>query len=186
VFWEEGAAIDLGNLGGTFFFEATAINNETQVVGFSDLPGDTMFHAFLWQDGLMHDLGALSGDSVSFASAINNRSQIVGTSCLDAFFTNCGAFLWQNGTMLDLNNLISGSNLFLVQAIGINDRGQIAGFTADFHAFLATPRNGDTAGESAKPATQRKNVVLPENVRKMLRLRVGRYHTGGWPSPPRG
>ena len=173
VLWEEGAAIDLGNLGGTFFFEATAINNQSQVVGFSDLPGDTMFHAFLCQDGLMHDLGALSGDSVSFASAINNRSQIVGTSCLDAFFTNCGAFLWQNGTMLDLNNLISGSNLFLVLAIGINDRGEIVGSTADFHAYLATPCDDNTGGcaESAQGtamANRNRSVVLHEKMRERL------------------
>lgn len=182
VFWEDGHATNLGNLGGTFFFEATAINNLSQIVGFSDLPGDTTFHAFLWQGGPMLDLGALPGDSASFASAINNRGQIVGTSCLDEFFTNCGAFLWQNGTMLDLNALISGPNLFLVQAVGINDRGQIVGFTPDFHAFLATPCDatvgacGNSTQAAVSPLRDR-SVVLPENVRQHI-LRGLRFGFG--------
>jgi hypothetical protein len=70
-----------------------------------------------------------------------------------------------------------------VQAIGINDRGQITGFTADIHAYLATPcdeehaNNGgcNDGAEGKSTATQRPNVFLPENVRKMLRQRLGRY-----------
>ena len=41
---------DLGNLGGNSFDEGVDINNQGQVAGFSSLPGDTTFHAFLWTE----------------------------------------------------------------------------------------------------------------------------------------
>jgi uncharacterized membrane protein len=41
---------------------------------------------------------------------------------------NCRAFLWQGGVMTDLNSLIpAGSDVFLIQAHDLNDRGQIVG-----------------------------------------------------------
>jgi len=73
--------------------------------------------------------------------------------------------------------------LFLLDAISINSRGQIAGFTLqtstdEVHAYLATPSHGNGTGESATLATRgatskSRKVVLPENVRKMLRQRLG-------------
>jgi probable HAF family extracellular repeat protein len=52
LLWEKGKATDLGNLGGLTGQAggniALDINNQGQVVGNSDLPGDTTFHAFLW------------------------------------------------------------------------------------------------------------------------------------------
>jgi len=106
------------------------------------------------------------------------------------------AFLWQNGVMTDLNTLIpADSPMFLLEAQGrINSRGQIAGFasltgTDEVHAFLATPSHGHGAGENAtlaaRGATNKSpKVVLPENVRKMLRQRLGsRYHIPGLGAP---
>jgi len=181
VLWEKGLAKDLGNLGGTFNFEGTSINNNSQVVGFSDIAGDATFHAFLWQDGVIADLGTLSGDFLSFASAINNGGQIVGTSCADSMCASSRGFVWQNGAMLDLNTLISGSNLVLANATGINDRGEIVGFTADFHAFLATPCDDrDVDGEGCQgsgeviAAGQPARATLPESLRQRL-LRRWRF-----------
>ena len=186
VLWENGKAIDLGNLGGTSFMalEATDINNQSQVVGFSDLPGDATFDAFRWQNGAMSDLGTLPGDFGSLASAINDQGQVVGTS-FDAS-GNLRGFIWQNGTMTDLNTLsAAGSPLFLLQATGINSRGQIVGqalqtSSGEMHAFLATPEDGDVASGTAAASAatgQKPHVVLPENVRKMLwqRLRFNRF-----------
>jgi probable HAF family extracellular repeat protein len=131
----------------------TDINNLGQVVGNSNLPGDTTYHAFLWkkafpwEKGVMHDLGTLPGDVASDADGINNLGQVVGGS-FDAE-GNGRAYLWQNGVMTDLNTLIpADSPLYLYEASGaINDHGQIGGVAlvtsgehrGEYHAFLATP-----------------------------------------------
>src|ERR1700680_5144193 len=52
--------IDLGTLGGPFS-QAFGINDKSEVVGYSSLPGDRVVHAFLWRKGVMTDLGTLSG-----------------------------------------------------------------------------------------------------------------------------
>src|SRR5439155_11434119 len=182
VLWQHGTVIDLGNLGGTVTNEPNNINNQGQVVGFSDLPGDTSFHAFLWtEDFGMQDLDTLPGDVFSGGDGNNDKGQIVGFSC-NADFSMCRAFLWQNGTMTDLNTLIPATSpLSLVEAFSINSRGEITGLAVDqttdeTRAFLAMPENRETAGSAPPDAaaeTSRPNVVLPENVRKMIRQRPG-------------
>jgi probable HAF family extracellular repeat protein len=184
VLWPNGpngGVIDLGNLGGTVNI-AGGINNKTQVVGQADVPGGT-HHAFLWQGGVMTDLGSLPGLPTSFATQINNQGQVVGVS-QDANGNDSSsvAFLWQNGVMTDLNTLIpAGSPLFLMEAEGINDRGQIAGFghlsNGEHRGFLLTPcdeqhaNDGCQEGENA--TGERPKVVLPESVREQLRQRRG-------------
>jgi probable HAF family extracellular repeat protein len=184
VLWQNGRVTDLGSLGGTVNF-ADDINNQGQVAGFSNLPGDATIHAFLWENGVMRDLGTLPGDFSSSGDGINSKGQVVGGSCDEA--ENCRAFLWQDGVMTDLNTLIpADSPLFLIEATGtINSRGQIAGFalqksTGEIHAFLATPleeEEEEAGAQSAPPAvlsvtSQSSKVVLPENVRKMLKQRL--------------
>lgn len=197
LLWQNGRATDLGNLGGTIHNLAEDINNQGQVVGISGLPANTdlSFHAFLWHNGVMTDLGTLPGDVASAADGINSKGQVVGGS-LDTN-GNERAFLWQNGVMTDLNTLIpADSPLFLIEATGnINSHGQIAGFalqtsTDEIHAFLATPSNGFAASENTTPAARGESsrspkVVLPENVRKVLRQRLARrFHIPG-PWTPR-
>jgi len=172
VLWEHGKVKDLGNLGGAFSNVAYAINNHGQVVGISDLTGDTTAHAFFWQNGTLTDLGTLPGDFFSVAFSINNRGQVVGESC-DVNF-NCRAFLWQNGVMVDLNTLTSSdSSLYLLSANDVNDRGEIVGQAYDQSngsgpAFLAKPSpNGIVAIQS--PSQERVKLILPESVRQGLR-----------------
>jgi probable HAF family extracellular repeat protein len=163
LLWETGTVTDLGNLGGTgqgMGNFAHSINNQGQVVGFSDLRGNANFHAFLWASGTgMQDLGTLTGDVNSLANALNDVGDVVGVS-LDANF-NPRAFLWENGTMTDLNSLIpANSPLSLLLACGINSSGQIVGFavtsTGEGHGYLLTPSNGATNSTSA--------VVTPLNL----------------------
>jgi len=74
----------------------------------------------------MTDLGTLG--STSHAEAINSRGQVVGRSRLgDPSTILQHAFLWEEGgPMLDLNTLIpAGSNLQLIDAYNVNDRGEI-------------------------------------------------------------
>jgi uncharacterized membrane protein len=141
------------------------------------------------------DLGVLPGFFASGAAGINIKSQIVGQSC-NADFSSCIAFFWQNDLMMDLNNLVpAGSPFVLFEPTSINARGEIVGAgldtnTFEVRAFLATPcgeDHGDSECEdegegegtalSGGETSQRPNVVLPENVRKMLRQPLGSpYH----------
>jgi len=187
--WQHGTVTDIGNLGGTMGNIPQDINNRSQVVGYSDLPGDVAIHGFHWQNGKMIDLDTLPGDFLSFASGINDDARVVGQSC-DVNF-NCRAFVWQKGVMMDLNTLIpASSGLFVLGAFSINSGGQIAGLafqanTSEVHAFLANPMqdNGDggtALSEAQINADGAPNVTLPENVRKLLReLSTKRHHFRG-------
>ncbi len=147
LLWENGVVTDLGSLGGpagTFGGNhACAINNKGQVVGHSDLTGDTTFHAYVWtRETGMKDLETLPGDFASLALGINDKGEIVGAS-LSATFSE-RAVLWENDVMTDLNTLIpANSALYLQQAESINASGQIVGFgvtsAGAVHGFLATP-----------------------------------------------
>jgi probable HAF family extracellular repeat protein len=207
VLWQHGTVTDLGTLGGMMFNAGNAINNKGQVVGQSDLPGDTATHAFFWQnDKGMIDLGTLptpnpiSGmpDSISIANDINEKGQVVGASC-DANF-NCRPFLWENGVMKDLNKLID-SSLYLTFGSGINNRGEITGSAFDPNtgiapAFLAIPCDeshasyegcaDSTAGPAAaaQAVSERPRVILPEGVRGQLQKRRGLGSLAGGPVTP--
>jgi probable HAF family extracellular repeat protein len=174
VLWKEGRPIDLGTLGGAVFNIAFAVNNSGQVVGQSDLPGDTSHHAFFWENGVMTDLGTLPGIASSLANSINNRGQAVGFS--DDGNGNMVALIWQNGTMTDLNTLIpADSSVFLSEALGINDRGQITGYmflpSGEVHGFLATPleENNESVPVAQARSRETPRVTLPERVRETFR-----------------
>jgi probable HAF family extracellular repeat protein len=179
MLWEAGTAINLGNLGGDGLFgghHACAINKNSQVVGHSDLTGDTTFHTFLWTwETGMKDLGTLSGDFASTAIAINDPGVVVGVS-LDSNFDE-RAFVWSGGSMTDLNTVLTANpqKLYLLQANSINADGQIVGLAStsdgNLHGFLATP---DSAG-NAVPLVERtaSPTALSQDARKTLRRRIG-------------
>ncbi len=188
LLWQSGQVTDLGTLGGTGHgngIMAVNLNNKGQVVGNSDLAGDTNFHGFLWAENTgMQDLGTLPGDVNSLAIGINDAGDLVGVS-LDAKF-NPRAFFWRNGVMTDLNTLAPvNSPLFLITGCSINSQGQIIGIAVDstgaFHGYLATPVNGEAAGESISAASESVSspTVLSEDVRKRLQRRFG----GGFAAP---
>ena len=174
VLWQNGTPTDLGNLGGTVFNVADAINDRGEIAGFSALPGNMAYHAFFWTSSTgIKDLGTLPGDVYSQAFGINNRGQVVGGSCDANFY--CRAFIWQHGVMRDLNALIRPlSPLYLTFASDINQQGDIAGSAYDQStgiapAFMATPKT--TGSNSNTMVTRANRPVLPERVRAALRLR---------------
>lgn len=129
---------------------AIAINDNSQVVGFSGTCGSTSFpaaffitdsvHATLWREGeegwAVTDLGGFGGKMNNLAVAINNGGQVAGQSDL-AGDTTGHAFLWQNGVMTDLGTL--PGDVFSASS-GINNKGQIVGQSCDVNfncrAFL--------------------------------------------------
>ena len=125
--WEKGKMLDLGNLGGTFGV-ANALNNRGEVVGASNLPGDSTEHPFLWSESEgMQDLGTLGG-TFGHANYINDAAEIVGTATPagDPFGR---AFLWRNGVMTDLGTLGTDPDS---EAYAVNLKGQVVGITGVF------------------------------------------------------
>jgi probable HAF family extracellular repeat protein len=191
VLWEkDGSPHDLGGLvsGGTINIPG-GINDRGEVAGGSQSSGGAP-HAFLWtRDTGIRDLGTLPGDFLSAApccNTINNKGQVVGFS-LPGPLGSGRAFLWQDGVMTDLNALIpKGSPWYLLDALSINDDGQIAGYGTiggNIHAFLATPCDGNQTdtecGENMEGALttgemsiEGSRAVLPENASELLQQRL--------------
>ena len=132
--WDDGKMRDLGTLGGTFGYP-TWINNRGQVVGQSDLAGDSTAHPFLWDKGKLADLGTLGGNNGQ-ALWINEGGDVVGSADLPGSHTHDG-FLWKRGEMTDLGTQ-DGDPCSV--ALSINSQGQIAGASTSCgeyqHAFL--------------------------------------------------
>jgi probable HAF family extracellular repeat protein len=147
--WEDGNMLDLGTLGGTFSV-TNDLNNRGQVVGNSNLAGDTAQHPFLWdpKKGLI-DLGTFGGSNGS-AQWLNDAGEVVGQANLPGD-TGHDAFLWKNGVLTDLGNLGKTSS-----AEGINSSGQIVGGSrinsTTVHGFL---------WENGGPMVDLNSLILP-------------------------
>ncbi len=117
--------VDLGEFKGNHNL-IHGINNRGAMVGAMINPETTSVEACVIEEGISRMLGTLGG-SFSVARAINNEGEIVGGS-LAADDGNFHAFLFVNEQLIDLNRLIvNASGWELVQAIAINDTGQIVG-----------------------------------------------------------
>lgn len=138
--YQNGTMTPIGTLGGSFSI-AYAINDQNQITGQAYTRGNRAAHAFLrLSDGQMVDLGSLGGSS-SWGLAINNSGTVVGFATTRT--NNSHAFVSSNGSrMQDLNRLIpTNTGWVLLQANGINDVGQIAGWgtiRGQTHAFILT------------------------------------------------
>jgi len=138
--WESGKMIDIGTFGGICGF-VNGLNNSGQVIGWSDLIGDTIAHPFLWDPNAsphLKDLGTLGG-SKGLATALNDAGEVAGgaTTQDDQEFH---AFFWRNGVMTDLGT-IGADTCSVVDSM--NARGEVSGTSGDcageLHGFIWQP-----------------------------------------------
>jgi probable HAF family extracellular repeat protein len=126
--------IDLGSLGGTFG-SPNAVNNHSQVVGVSNMPGDLTQHPFFWDRGVLTDVGTLGGHS-GVANWVNETGQVVGSATLPDGTHH--AFVWRRGVMKDVGTVGTDQ---CTNGIGINSLGVAMGTSTDcngniLHLFL--------------------------------------------------
>lgn len=119
-----------------------AINQAGEIAGGSMAP-DGRWHAVLYRAGQPIDLGSLGG-TMTVATGLNDQGGIVGYGLLPDGSSR--ALLFAPGAdPLDLNTLlepVSGAGYVLLQAVRINDNGQIAATASKdgtTRAVLLTP-----------------------------------------------
>lgn len=124
--WENGQMKDVGTLGGSCSWPE-GLTEQGQIVGWSNLAGDSVTHPFLWDGSSLHDLGSLGGSA--YGTAINDTGAVVGVSFTedDVFL----GFIWKGGIMTALPPLPGDCSS---AAIRINSKDQILGtsYACDF------------------------------------------------------
>lgn len=161
-----GAMNDLGTLGGSRSF-GEAINSAGVAVGYAELSGNAIDHAFTYDTtkigtatpDVMHDIGTLGGNA-SFAYGINDSGAIVGSSN-PLGGSNNHAFYYAKGVMTDISTLssLANANSF---ALGVNSSGVTVGYSdtgvpGQTQAFVYTKAGGiqPIGGTLAKATSSR-------------------------------
>jgi probable HAF family extracellular repeat protein len=158
VAWQNPTPFNLGTLPGGYNSFAGAISNSGLIVGNSETgdidprSGVVQVHPALWVFGHAIDLGSFGGDEGS-ANQVNDFGLVVGFAQNDVadsfdyfgFGTQSRAFLWQFGVLKELGTL-GGTDS---QAVFVNDRGQIAGFS--FTTSTAVTNTGFVCAQTNIP-----------------------------------
>ncbi|HKF49149.1 MAG TPA: hypothetical protein VKB38_17455 [Terracidiphilus sp.] len=156
VLWEDHTAVELKGLNGNTGNAAYAINDHGQAAGYVTSADRSTIVPSIWHDNGLTTLPILPGDGAAFATGINNRGQVVGSTFKSGSWSH--GFIGQDGVVTDLNTLIpEDSNLCIVAASNINERGQVSGMATvvsgpdmgKVHAILLTPSHESIGGSMA-------------------------------------
>jgi probable HAF family extracellular repeat protein len=122
--------------------DVLALNDVAQSAGVSLNSETGRIEAFRQENGTRSMLGTLGG-SFSIARDLNNRGEVVGGSLTEGD-ENFHAFLYRNNRLHDLNEFLDpGAGWELIQALGINNHGEIIGIgsnTGQDRIVLLRPR----------------------------------------------
>ena len=138
--WQEGQAVALEGLPGSYGCTPAAISNRGVITGSCFIAGDvnTEMVAVLWQDGVPVRLTLPPGVQ-ALPRDLNDFGVVVGTA-----YTAAGdpfEFVWRDGVLTEVAQL-TGRRFQWVS--GINRRGQIAGYGPGGPALEALFWNGRT------------------------------------------
>src|SRR5579863_5446849 len=104
--------------------DVLALNDRGQCAGVSLNAETGRIEAFREERNTRRPLGTLGG-SFSIARDLNNHGEVVGGSLTEGD-ANFHGFLFRNNRLFDLNDfLASGAEWELLQALGINNHGEI-------------------------------------------------------------
>ena len=125
AFWQSGVWTNLETIPAVRRCLATGINDGGQVVGSCRGARPWEYQGFVWQSGVMKSLGS------GWASKINARGLIVGQMIVQGsyefgIFQDLDPAAWSPQQRIDLGFLEGGNES---AAYGINDLGQVVGFT---------------------------------------------------------
>jgi probable HAF family extracellular repeat protein len=153
--WRNGVITDLGTLGGLNSYGGWRPNDRGEAGGVAetstldpngeDYDGIGTYpyqevRPFIWRDGAMYELPMLGGNNGE-SDGVNNLGQIGGgventtidpTCVAPIGFYQVKAVVWENGEIRELPTLQGDTRSY---ALGINDKGQIAGASGSCTAY---------------------------------------------------
>jgi uncharacterized membrane protein len=150
IFWDEGKATDLGTLDSNSSSAAFGINNWGTAVGFNRSLADGHRTPVAWYGGKIHALPLLPGESDGFAFGINDFGVISGFQFFQDL-NEVACFWYWNGTGYTVVGLASLGGNF-TEAYGINNWGQVAGFSTNAGDLNGLAALWDWRGPHALPS----------------------------------
>jgi probable HAF family extracellular repeat protein len=153
--YDRGTMSDLGALPGSTFSTVFGLNNRGELVGGSQLPGTSVFHAVAFSAGGVTDLGTLGGPS-SFAVHISDAGEATGRADLPTGLSR--AFLYTGGVLYNIGVLPGDTVSF---GRSLNNRGDVVAQScgsSGCRAFLW--REGDTTELGSLGGTQTNPVSI--------------------------
>jgi probable HAF family extracellular repeat protein len=122
--------------------DVLALNDAAQCAGVTLNKDTGRIEAFLQEKGSRQMLGTLGG-SFSIARDLNNNGEVVGGSLTEGD-ENFHGFIYRDHRLHDLNEFLDpGAGWELIQALGINNHGEIIGIgscTGQDRIVLLRPR----------------------------------------------